>query len=385
MAEDSERPMISSVDTSSSAPSRTSAIVLAAGMSKRMGAPKQLLRAGENTLLERTLDTVRQSRADEIILVLGFGAREIQESVSTLGVTVVLNEAYPEGMGSSLRAGISMVRLQAQAALIVLADQPFVLPSTLDRLIEHHHKVRPQIVIPTYKGFRGNPVLLDQSVFPEVASLKGDIGCRAIFGEHTENIARLAVDDAGILLDVDTREDFEKLAAAPALPRAELEAADPQSAPVASLNHPELVVVGKDPVARALVKLARLLGFFTTVVDPFLSLSDFPDAGQVLHVLDFSRLPWNRDRSIVVASRGQFDEEALEQALQNDTVYTGLLANSKRSQELRESLRRKGIAADRLDRLRAPAGLGIGAKEPEEIALSIVAEIVAERNRGGQP
>jgi molybdenum cofactor cytidylyltransferase len=377
--------MISSVDTSSSAPSRTSAIVLAAGMSKRMGAPKQLLRAGENTLLERTLNTVRQSRADQIILVLGFAAKEVQESVSTLGITVVLNGAYQEGMGSSLRAGISMVHPQAQAALIMLADQPFVLPSTLDRLMEHHHKVRPQIVIPTYKGFRGNPVLLDRSVFPEVANLKGDIGCRAIFGAHTENIAKLAVDDAGILLDVDTREDFERLARAPVLPRAELETADPQSGAGVSLNHPELVVVGKDPVTQALMELGRLLGFSTTVVDPFLSLNEVPGAGQVLHVLDFSRLPANRDRSIVVASRGQFDEEAVEQALQSDAVYTGLLANSKRSGEVRESLRRKGIAADRLARLRAPAGLDIGAKDPEEIALSIVAQIVAERNRGGQP
>jgi molybdenum cofactor cytidylyltransferase len=370
--------MISSVDTSSSVPSRTSAVVLAAGMSKRMGAPKQLLRAGENTLLERALNTVRRSRADEIILVLGFGAKEIQRSISTLGIKVVVNEGYQEGMGSSLRAGISVVHPQAQAALIMLADQPFVLPSTLDRLIQHHQRARPQIVIPTYKGFRGNPVLLDRSVFPEVASLKGDIGCRAIFGKHTENIARLAVDDAGILFDVDTREDFEKLAVALALPRAEMDATG------ATLNRPELVVVGKDPVAQALMKLARLLGFSTTVVDPFLSPSEVPCAGQVLHVLDFSRLPANRDRSIVVASRGQFDEEALEQAMQSDALYVGLLANSKRSQELRETLQRKGVAADRLARLRAPAGLDIGAKEPEEIALSIMAEIVAERRGHGE-
>jgi molybdenum cofactor cytidylyltransferase len=383
LAEGGKPHMISNVDTSS-APSRTSAVVLAAGMSKRMGSPKQLLRAGETTLLERALNTVRQSCADEIILVLGFGAKEIQQSISTLGIKVVVNEGYQEGMGSSLRAGISAVHPQAQAALIMLADQPFVLPSTLDRLIEHHQKARPQIVIPTYKGFRGNPVLLDRSVFPEVANLTGDIGCRAIFGKHTENIARLAVDDAGILFDVDTREDFEKLTVAPALPRVEVETANPPDETGATLIHPELVVVGKDPVAQALMKLARLLGFSTTVIDPFLSLSEVPGAGQVLHVLDFSRLPANRDRSIVVASRGQFDEEALEQAMQSDAIYVGLLANLKRSQELRESMQRKGVAADRLARLRAPAGLDIGAKDPEEIALSIMAEIVAERRGHGE-
>src|SRR5262245_9619753 len=197
--------MISCVDKSRES-SRVSAIVLAAGMSRRMGATKQLLRAGERTLLEHTLHTVRQSHADEIILVLALGEKRILVSIPTIGLKVVVNEAYQEGMGSSLRAGISMIDPQAQAALIMLADQPFVLPATLDQLIDHHQNFRPQIVIPIYKGFRGNPVLLDRSVFAEVASLKGDIGCRAIFGEHTENIARVAVDDPGILLDVDTRE-----------------------------------------------------------------------------------------------------------------------------------------------------------------------------------
>ncbi len=190
-----------------------SAIVLAAGMSRRMGAPKQLLRAGGISLLEHTLTHVRKSTVGDIILVLGFAAEQIREQISTEGLKVVINEAYQEGMASSLRAGIAALAPQTQAALIVLADLPLVRPRTLDRLIEHHRKFHPQIVIPTYKGFRGNPVLLDRSVFTEVTDLRGDIGCRAIFGKHTENIARLEVDDPGIILDVDTRQDFEKYAA----------------------------------------------------------------------------------------------------------------------------------------------------------------------------
>jgi molybdenum cofactor cytidylyltransferase len=374
--------MISKVDTLENR-SRVSAIVLAAGMSKRMGEPKQLLRAGENTLLETALKTVRQSHADEVILVLGFAAEEIQRSISAHDLKVVVNEGFQEGMGSSLRAGISAVDPQAQAAIIMLADQPFVLPATLDRLIERHRDARPQIVIPTYKGFRGNPVLLDRSVFREIASLKGDIGCRAIFGKHTEDIDKLPLDDPGILLDVDTREDLEKLATAgaPTASRAQrqpdLESkVSPQTEGLAS--QPELVVVGRDPVAVALLKLGSLLGFASTVVDPFLSLADAPSADRVLHVLDFSRLPENHRRSVVVASRGQFDEEALEQALRSHAVYIGLLANTKRAQELREGLLQKGVPAADLARLHAPAGLDIGAEKPEEIALSIMAEIVSE-------
>jgi molybdenum cofactor cytidylyltransferase len=367
--------------------SPVSAIVLAAGMSRRMGTPKQLLRAGEGTLLEHTLNTVRNSTAGEAILVLGFAAEEIRQQISTERFKIVVNQAYSEGMGSSLRAGISALDPQTQAALIVLADQPLVRSATLDHLIEHHQKFRPQIVIPTYKGFRGNPVLLDRSVFPEVASLRGDTGCRAIFGTHTENISKLEVDDVGILLDVDTQEDWEKLNAAlrgtegaPALvPPADLEERSPGN-PAAS-DRPELLIVGRDAVAVALVKLARLLGFTSTVVDPLLPLSDLPEVDRILHVLDFSRLPENRNRYIVVASRGQFDEDALEQAFASDAVYVGVLANERRAQELRQSLGHKGISADRLARMRAPSGIEIGAEDPGEIALSIMAEIVAARHR----
>jgi molybdenum cofactor cytidylyltransferase len=374
--------MISSVQTTG-AQSGISVIVLAAGMSRRMGAPKQLLRAGETTLLERALHTVRQSHVDEIILVLGFGATEIRQSISTLGLRVVVNEGYQEGMASSLRAGISTVGPQARGALIMLADQPFVLPSTLDRLIEYQQQMRPQIVIPTYKGFRGNPVLLDRSVFAEIASLQGDIGCRAIFGKHTENIAKLAVDDPGILLDVDTREDYEELAVArhsdtgPARRLADIESRNSRTPPQSLFfaAEPELVVVGRDPVALALLRMRAPLFATTTMVDPFLSLSDVPEADRVLHVLDLSLLPVHRRCAVVVASRGQFDEDAIEQAFRSDARYIGLVANQRRAQELRERLRQKGVSADDLQRMHAPAGLDIGAEEPEAIAFSIMAEI----------
>jgi molybdenum cofactor cytidylyltransferase len=359
----------------------TAAIVLAAGMSRRMGTPKQLLRAGEDTLLQRVLKAARASQASEVVLVVGFAAEQILQTISTEGVRVVVNEAYQEGMGSSLRAGIGTVQPQTQAVLIMLADQPFVHTSTLDHLFAYHRRFTPQVVIPTYKGFRGNPVLLDRSLFPEIAQIRGDVGCRSIFGNHAESIAKLEVDDPGILLDVDTREDLDNLVEAygegeaPGLDRVELEGETQR--PGAS----EVVVVGRDAVAVALLKLARVLGFTTTMVDPFLRLKEIPEADRVLHVLDFARLPPDSRRHVVVASRGQFDEDALEQALQSDSAYVGLLANTKRSQELREALRRKGISGERLDRMRAPAGLEIGPESPEEIALSIMAEIVAEQRR----
>src|SRR5262249_45278988 len=186
------------------------AIVLAAGMSRRLRTTKQLLRLGGKSLLEHTLNNVRGSGVDEIVLVLGASADDVRRQLATDALHVVVNPDFQQGMGTSLRMGLAVVSASMQGALIVLADQPFVRSSTLDEMIAYRHEHAPQILIPLYRGFRGNPVLLDRSVFPELMNLTGDIGCRAIFGSHTESIHKLAVDDAGILLDIDSAEDWER-------------------------------------------------------------------------------------------------------------------------------------------------------------------------------
>ena len=134
-------------------------------------------------------------------------------------------------------------------------------------------------------------------------------------------------------------------------------------------------------MAAALAKLGRLLKFTVTVVDPLLGAGELPEADRVLHALDFSVLPANPDRHVVVASRGTCDEEAIEQALQANSVYVALVAKKKRGEEVLRGLGLKGIAAEKLASVRVPAGLEIGADTPEEIALSIMAEIVSERRK----
>jgi molybdenum cofactor cytidylyltransferase len=193
---------------------RVGAIILAAGRSTRMGEAKQLLRLGESTVLERTLENVRTAGVDETVLVLGFSAEIIRQQlpISAIdGLKVVVNHAYEQGMASSLREGLSALDPQIDAALVVLADQPFVRPETLNRIIEQRRCSNAQMVIPLHKGSRGNPVLLDRSVFPEVMALDGDIGCRAIFESRTEGIAWIEVDDVGVLLDIDNKDDYERL------------------------------------------------------------------------------------------------------------------------------------------------------------------------------
>src|SRR6516165_5946687 len=190
--------------------SRVAAVILAAGMASRMGGAKQLLRLGEHTVLEHVLENVRRSGVGDIVLVLGHAAETIRKSIDAKNLNIVVNDAYREGMGSSLRTGVSALPAEIDGAFIVLADQPFVQPSTLRLLMDRYRESNAQIVIPMYKGFRGNPVLLDRSVFPEVMALTGDIGCRAIFGDHPDGIVKAAVDDIGILLDIDNQEDLAR-------------------------------------------------------------------------------------------------------------------------------------------------------------------------------
>lgn len=194
---------------------RVGAVVLAAGRSARMGGElKQMLRVGERTVLERTLGNVRGAAVEEIVLVLGYSAEEIRRELpadSTDGLRIVVNRQYEEGMASSLREGLSAVSDQMDGALIVLADQPFVRSETIDRIIERYCGSDAEVVIPFYDGRRGNPVLLDRTVFPEAMALEGDTGFRAIFGSHEAGIVQVNVDDPGILLDIDDRADYERL------------------------------------------------------------------------------------------------------------------------------------------------------------------------------
>lgn len=188
---------------------QASVIVLAAGTASRMGRPKQLAHLGGVPILVHVLRTVREARLKDIIVVLGSSAQEIKKEVVLEGCRVVENSAYNQGISSSIQLGLSQVAIETGAALILLADQPLVLPSTLTRLIAEYHRSRPQAAIPTYQGHPGNPVLLDRSLFDKATQLKGDEGFRSILRD-SQSVIRIEVDDPGILLDVDTPEDLER-------------------------------------------------------------------------------------------------------------------------------------------------------------------------------
>jgi len=186
-----------------------SAVVLAAGGARRLGRLKQLLPWGGRTMIEHVVDTVLASTVDEVVVVLGCQAAAVQPALANRPVRSVVNAAWEEGLATSLRAGLAAVSPQAEAALFVLGDQPRLTAQTIDRLLAHYRATRCPIVVPVYRGRRGNPVLFARSLFPELLTLQGDVGGRVLLEKQRADIAEVDVGSDEILLDVDTLEDYE--------------------------------------------------------------------------------------------------------------------------------------------------------------------------------
>jgi xanthine dehydrogenase accessory factor len=151
------------------------------------------------------------------------------------------------------------------------------------------------------------------------------------------------------------------------------------------LPRPLLVAIGHLPVVEALAALGAGLNYTVAVVGLDASPQRFPQAALVLDRLDYAQLPQSTQTYVVVASHGNYDEEALEWALSTEAQYVALVASPRRGEAVRQYLAESGVPAGRLARLKCPAGLDLGASAPEEIALSILAEIVQLRHRRPSP
>ncbi len=189
-----------------------SAIVLAAGESKRMGQSKQLLEWKGKIILEQVLENLGNSQVEEVILVLGHDAERILQTVDTHKVKVVVNKNYREGMITSIQQGLMNLKDKVEAFFIVLADQPGVRPEIFDLLIGEFRRVAPQknIVLPTFRGRRGHPALFGEKYQKEAFRIKGDVGFRQILQEHPEDILAVEMDTDSILQDIDTPDDYRK-------------------------------------------------------------------------------------------------------------------------------------------------------------------------------
>ena len=185
-----------------------SAIVLAAGQSKRMGRAKQLLPFGDETILETVINSLAGSKVDEIILVLGHQAEEIRESLSYTPAKTVINPSYQEGMSSSIICGMNAVDENADAVMIVLGDQPLIGRDVIDRLVKEYGDSDRGIVLPLYKKRRGNPVIFDIKYREKLSALRGDIGGRAIVDSDSEDVLEVNIESEAVICDIDEEDEY---------------------------------------------------------------------------------------------------------------------------------------------------------------------------------
>jgi molybdenum cofactor cytidylyltransferase len=186
------------------------AILLAAGESRRMGVPKPLLDWAGETLIEYQVHQLRAAGVDHVIAVLGHSAGQVRPLAECAGATVVINDRYAEGRASSLRAGAAAIPPGATEIAVLNVDQPRPASVTA-RLLAEHLATGALITLPTFDGKRGHPAFLRGSLLPELlAAADADEGLRAVIHRHAADLREVAFDTPIVLLDINTREDYER-------------------------------------------------------------------------------------------------------------------------------------------------------------------------------
>ncbi|MDP9258325.1 MAG: nucleotidyltransferase family protein [Actinomycetota bacterium] len=184
---------------------RVTGLVLAAGGSRRLGQPKQLLPYRAGTLLDHTLDTARACAFDQLLCVLGGGADGIRGAVDLHGLEVVENPRFEAGCSSSIAAALSAVDPRSEVLVLLLGDQPGVTPATVAALLAGRGD-RP-LAACHYENGRGHPLAFARSTFAELETLHGDKGVWRLLDRRAADVADVAI-SGRIPIDVDTREDY---------------------------------------------------------------------------------------------------------------------------------------------------------------------------------
>ena len=190
---------------------RVTGVVLAAGGSRRLGTPKQLLRYRDTTVLGATLDVARGAGFDQLIVTLGGAAQAVRDAVPLDGADVVTVEDFGAGCSASLRVALTRVHPQAAGIVLMLGDQPCVEPAALRRMVQHG-RVAPAgaVMVCRYADGIGHPFWFSRGVFGELLQLHGDKGVWKLIGSGRHPVRELAV-PGPVPLDVDTWDDYRRL------------------------------------------------------------------------------------------------------------------------------------------------------------------------------
>ena len=188
------------------------ALILAAGESSRMGRDKATLGYGSSTFLETIVKALGAAGLERVAVVLGHHAEEIRQAMNLGAAEVVINRNYRRGQTSSLQAGLkALKRPGLEAVVVCLADHPAVSSETLRRLVDSFRESRAPVVIPTYQGRRGHPVVMARELFEELDSLGPDAGANTVVRKYHGATQFVEVNDPGVLLDIDDPESYRRL------------------------------------------------------------------------------------------------------------------------------------------------------------------------------
>ncbi len=187
-------------------------VIIAAGESKRLGTPKQLLVYEGKTLINRLIDIVKITGSYPITIVLGANAEKIQSQLTETDLHIVYNSQWEEGMASSISLGVEMATKNfdhLDGIMILVCDQPHINTNNIHSLIELQRQTKLPIAACYYENILGTPALFHQSLFADLMSLKGDIGAKKLIKLREEEVAKLHFNKG--ILDIDTMEDYKFL------------------------------------------------------------------------------------------------------------------------------------------------------------------------------
>ena len=203
------RAKISDPDKAAPSPAaahKVAAIVLAAGQSRRMGPINKLLAdIGGKPMTAHVVDAAIESGASPVIVVTGHEPERLEEALAERNVRFIHNPDFADGLSTSLRAGLSLLDADIDGAVVCLGDMPGVSAAHIDRLIAAFDPAAGHaIIVPTFNGKRGNPVLWHRRFFARMSDVSGDVGARHLIGDNEDSLLEIAMDDDAILADLDT-------------------------------------------------------------------------------------------------------------------------------------------------------------------------------------
>ena len=187
-------------------------VVLAAGLSRRMGQAKLLMPVGGRAIVRYAVESVLAGGVDSVWVVTGPDVEPIAAALAGLEVQIAVNPAPEEGQAGSLRAGIAALPASVDAVLVALGDQPSLAPTIIPALLAARRTTPKLIVAPRYRDGQGNPVLFKREIFPELLRLTGDQGARPIIQKEPARVEWVEL-DLPMPPDVDTQDDYEKIRA----------------------------------------------------------------------------------------------------------------------------------------------------------------------------